>query len=252
MPQQLASHLTIDYHPLSDEATSDTGDLEDDPVPLLPTETIEMLKAERQALTNTIQAYAPFRAADTEAYTSNALEDFAHSRIREIDRKLAFRASPLQRIKQHTTVVEQLTGRLNDIEGQIKSLSKEYHESYHKLSSAKRSLDRARHASLKQLSGKQKVEQFVAIGATFCEDLTQGLATQEASTFSAALKECVDKVKLLLLEKEAADQAASLAATPTQSPRHSPAPSATRSRSAPENLSGMKGTPPSKLSTTFY
>ena len=122
MPQQLASHLTVDYHPLSEEATSDTGDLEDDPVPLLPTETIEMLKAERLALTNTIQAYAPFRAADTEAYTSNALEDFAHSRIREIDRKLAFRASPLQRIKQHTTDVEQLTGRLNDIEGQNKSL----------------------------------------------------------------------------------------------------------------------------------
>lgn len=208
-----------------------------------------MLKAERQALTNTIREFAPFRASDAEAYTTNALEYFAHSRIREIDKKLAFRASPLQRIKQHTTVVEQLTGRLNDIESQIKSLSKEYHESYHKLSSAKRSLDRARHASLKQLSGKQKVEQFAAIGATFCEDLTQGLATQEASTFSAALKECVDKVKSLLLEKEAADQAASLAATPIQSPRHSPAPSDTRSRSAPENLSGMKGTPASKLST---
>ena len=117
LPQHLASHLSVDYHPLSEEATSDAGEFEDEPVPLLPTESADLLKAERQALANTIRDYAPFRARDSDVYTTNGLEDFAHNRIREIDKKLAFRASPLQRIKQHTTVVEQLTGRLNDIEG---------------------------------------------------------------------------------------------------------------------------------------
>ena len=52
------------------------------------------------------------------------MEDFAQQRIRLIDKKLAYRATPLQRIKQHTTAVEQLTGRLNDIESQMTLLSK--------------------------------------------------------------------------------------------------------------------------------
>ena len=84
------------------EATSDAGEFEDEPVPLLPTESADLLKAERQALANSIRDYAAFRARDSDVYTTNGLEDFAHNRIREIDKKLAFRASPLQRIKQHT------------------------------------------------------------------------------------------------------------------------------------------------------
>ena len=100
----------------------------------------------------------------------------------------------MQRVKKHTTSVEQLTGRLNDIESQIKLLAKAYNEEFHKLGSAKRSLEKARHASLKQLSDDQKVEQFAALGATFCEDLTIGCARQDADLFGSALKECVQKV----------------------------------------------------------
>ena len=47
------------------------------------------------------------------------------------------------------------------------ALTKEYNEDFHQHSRAKRSLDKARHASLKQLSGKQKVDQFAALGAVF-------------------------------------------------------------------------------------
>ena len=246
LPQHLASHLNVDYHPLSDGVTSDTGEFDDDPEPLLPTESIEKLKAERLALSDAMKAYAPFRSEDANTYTTNPLEEFSQTRIRAIDRKLAFRATPLQRIKQHTACVQQYTGKLNEIESQIQSLSKEYHHTYSKLTSSNRSLERARHASLKQLTGKQKVEQFAAIGATFCDDLTQGLATQEADTFNAALKECLDKVKLLIVEKEAADQATAASATPIQSPRQSPAPAATRATGP----SGPRmGTPPDNLST---
>ena len=130
----------------------------------------------------------------------------------------------------------------------MKLLSKEYNEEFHKLGSAKRSLDKARHASLKQLSGAQNVEQFAALGATFCEDLTIGCARQDADHFGTALKECVHKVTLLLKAKEAADLAATPASGAT-TPNNSPAPAETRIRSSPTALSLQRGTLPSAIST---
>ena len=75
LPQHLASHFSVDYHPLSDGVTSDTGEMDDDPEPLLPTDTIEKLKAERLALSDAMKAYAPFRADDADTYTTNPLEE---------------------------------------------------------------------------------------------------------------------------------------------------------------------------------
>ena len=170
-----------------------------------------------------------FRQQEQDAATSNPMDEYAQARIRVIDRKLAYRATPSQRIEQHTTAVEQLNARLNNIENQMTLLSKEYNEDFHKLSGAKRSLDKARHASLKQLSGKQKIDQFAALGAAFCDDLTEGCAQQEASHFGSALRTCVQKVTQLLQEKEAAELAAALASKPPHTEYHSrPKPSTFR------------------------
>ena len=180
------------------------------------------------------------------------MDDFAQARIRVMDRKVAYRAAPSQRIKQHTPAVEQLTARLNNIENQMTLFSKEYSEDFHKLSGAKRSLDKARHASLKQLSGKQKIDQSAALGAAFCDDLTKGCAQQEANHFGSALRTCVQKVTQLLQEKEAAELAATLASkppTPIITPAQSPTPSESRVRISAKPPSLPKGTPPSAIST---
>ena len=248
----LATNIAVDTHHLSDDIPTDEGEAEDEAVHILRSESADKLKAERQSLAKQQQDYALFRLQEQDAATSNPMDDFAQARIRVIDSKLTYRATPSQRIKQHTTAVEQLTARLNNIENQLTLLSKEYNEDFHKLSGAKRSLDKARHASLKQLSGKQKIDQFAALGAAFCDDLTEGCAQQEANHFGSALRACVQKVTLLLQEKEAAELAAALASkppTPIITPVQSPAPSESRVRKSAKPPILQKGTTFSSIST---
>ena len=129
---------------------------------------------------------------------------------------------------------------------------KEYKEEIHKLCGAKRSLDKARHASLKQVSGKHKIDQFAALGAAFCDDRTEGCAQQEANHFGSALLDCVQKVALVLQEKAAAELAAALASkppTPIITSAQNPAPSESRVRNSARPPSQPKGTPPSAIST---
>ena len=156
-PHLLATTLSqADIHDLSDGITTDEGDADDEETRILPTESVEKLKAEKQYLVNQQQDYAPFRPQDDDPSAKNPMDELAQTRIKQIDKKLAYRATPSQRINQHTTAVEHITAKLNNIENQMTLLSKDYNENFHKLSGAKRSLDKARHASLKQLSGRER------------------------------------------------------------------------------------------------